>query len=138
MILVLDQERLYNELVRDMPRFVKVIFLQKSGGVVERPKGARSESRDQRIREYFYGTPKNSLYPHSFDVKWSEIKLYKIGAPPLPDSCLPLGMKAEDHLTKLVPLTPNNGILHHILAISFSEKDDEDVILSHVAGFVCV
>lgn len=32
-ILVLDQERLYNELVRDMPSFVKVVFLPKSGGV---------------------------------------------------------------------------------------------------------
>lgn len=32
-IMVLDQERLYNELVRDMPYFVKVIFLPKSGGV---------------------------------------------------------------------------------------------------------
>ncbi|XP_018571978.1 protein CLP1 homolog [Anoplophora glabripennis] len=137
-IMVLDQERLYNELVRDMPYFVKVIFLPKSGGVVERSKSARSESRDQRIKEYFYGTPKNSLYPHSFDIKFSEVKIYKIGAPALPDSCLPLGMKADDHLTKLVVLTPNAGILHHILAVSFSEKDDDDVILSHVAGFVCV
>lgn len=32
-ILVLDQERLYNELVRDMPEFVKVVLLPKSGGV---------------------------------------------------------------------------------------------------------
>lgn len=32
-ILVLDQERLYNELVRDMPNFVKVVFVPKSGGV---------------------------------------------------------------------------------------------------------
>lgn len=32
-ILVLDQERLYNELVRDMPSFVKVTLLPKSGGV---------------------------------------------------------------------------------------------------------
>lgn len=31
--MVLDQERLYNELVRDMPAFVKVVFLPKSGGV---------------------------------------------------------------------------------------------------------
>jgi polyribonucleotide 5'-hydroxyl-kinase len=137
-ILVLDQERLYNELVRDMPNFVKVVFLQKSGGVVERSKSVRSEARDQRIREYFYGTPKNSMYPHSFDVKWSEIKIYKIGAPALPDSCLPLGMKAEDHLTKLVAVTPNPGILHHLLAVSFSEGDDDEIISSHMAGFVCV
>lgn len=32
-ILVLDQERLYNEMVRDMPNFVKTVFLPKSGGV---------------------------------------------------------------------------------------------------------
>lgn len=32
-IIVLDQERLYNELVRDMPTFVKVVFLPKNGGV---------------------------------------------------------------------------------------------------------
>lgn len=137
-ILVLDQERLYNELVRDMPSYVKIVFLQKSGGVVERSKQGRTEARDQRIREYFYGTPKNQLYPHSFDLKWSEIKLFKIGAPALPDSCLPHGMKPEDHLTKVVPLTPNPGILHHLLAVSFAEKEDEDVITSHVAGFVCV
>lgn len=105
---------------------------------MERSKSFRAEVRDQRIREYFYGTPKNSLYPHSFDIKWSEIKIYKIGAPALPDSCLPVGTKAEDHLTKLVPLTSNPGILHHLLAVSFSEKEDEDTILSHVAGFVCV
>ncbi|XP_076267224.1 protein CLP1 homolog [Rhynchophorus ferrugineus] len=137
-ILVLDQERLYNELVRDMPNYVKIVFLQKSGGVVERSKHVRSEARDQRIRDYFYGTIKNQLYPHSFDVKWSEIKIFKIGAPPLPDSCLPHGMKPKDHLTKLVSLTPNPGILHHLLAVSFAEKEDDDVILSHVAGFVCV
>lgn len=33
-IFVLDQERLYNELLRDLPSFVKVIFLPKSGGVI--------------------------------------------------------------------------------------------------------
>lgn len=32
-ILVLDQEKLYNELVRDMPNFVRVVLLPKSGGV---------------------------------------------------------------------------------------------------------
>ncbi|XP_017775410.1 PREDICTED: protein CLP1 homolog [Nicrophorus vespilloides] len=137
-ILVLDQERLYNELVRDSPRFVKVVFLPKSGGVVERSKGARGEYRDQRIREYFYGTPKNALYPHSFEVKFSDVKIFKIGAPALPDSCLPLGMKARDHLTKLVLITPNPGLLHHLLSVSFSEKDDDDMILSHCAGFICV
>lgn len=104
---------------------------------MELSKNVRIKTRDNRIREYFYGTQKNPLYPHSFDVKFSEVKVFKIGAPPLPDSCLPLGMKPDDHLTKIVLLTPNAGILHHILAVSFAEKED-DIILSHVAGFVCV
>ena len=37
-IIVLDQERLYNELKRDMPEFVKVILLPKSGGVSHSPR----------------------------------------------------------------------------------------------------
>jgi hypothetical protein len=32
-ILVLDNERLFIELKRDMPKFVKVVYLPKSGGV---------------------------------------------------------------------------------------------------------
>lgn len=136
-IFVLDQERLYNELLRDIPKFVKVVYLPKSGGVVERGKAIRSETRDQRIREYFYGD-KMPLYPHSFEVKWSEIKIFKIGAPSLPNSCMPLGMKAEDNKTKLVVVQPNPSILHHILALSFAESTEEDIILSNIAGFVCV
>jgi hypothetical protein len=31
-IIVLDQERIYNDLVRDMPKFVKVVWQPKSGG----------------------------------------------------------------------------------------------------------
>ncbi|KAK8775594.1 hypothetical protein V5799_031062 [Amblyomma americanum] len=136
-VLVLDQERLYNELVRDMPGFVKVVFTPKSGGVVERSKSMRSEARDTRVREYFYGL-KTPLYPHSFDVKFSDIKLYKIGAPSLPDSCMPLGMKAEDNFTKLVPVPLGPNVLHHILSVSFAASSDEDILQTNVAGFICV
>lgn len=136
-IFVLDQERLYNQLLRDTPKACNIVFLPKSGGVVERSKSLRSETRDFRIKEYFYGH-KSPLYPHSFDVKWSELKIYKIGAPTLPDSCMPLGMKAEDNMTKIVSVQPGPALLHHILAVSFAESIEEDVIQTNVAGFVCV
>ncbi|KAK0164435.1 hypothetical protein PV328_003066 [Microctonus aethiopoides] len=136
-ILVLDQERLYNELVRDMPDFVKVVFLPKSGGVVERSQSQRNESRDQRVREYFYGF-RTPLYPHSFEVKWSDAKIYKIGAPILPASCMPVGMKAEDNLTKLVAVSPGPSLLHHLLSVSFADSPEDDVVQTNVAGFVCV
>nr|CAD7574586.1 unnamed protein product [Timema californicum] len=137
LIVVLDQERLYNELVRDMPTFVKVVFLPKSGGVVERSQGTRAEGRDGRVREYFYGL-RTPLYPHSFDVWFSDTKIYKVGAPALPDSCMPLGMKAEDNMTKLVAVSPGPNLLHHLLAVSFAASTEEDVITTNVAGFICV
>lgn len=74
---MLDNERLYNELKRDMPKFVKVVYLPKSGGVVERSTSQRAEARDSRIREYFYGK-RTPYYPHSFDVKYSDLKIYKV------------------------------------------------------------
>jgi polyribonucleotide 5'-hydroxyl-kinase len=76
--------------------------------VVERNRHIRAEARDMRIREYFYGAA-SQYFPHSFEVRFSDVKIYKIGAPALPDSLMPLGMKAEDQLTKLVTVTPSKG-----------------------------
>lgn len=136
-IFVLDQERLYNDLLRDVPKSSQVVFLKKSGGVVERSKKLRAEARDTRIREYFYGK-RTPFYPHSFDVKWSDIQICKVGAPALPDSCMPLGMKADNNKTKLVRIQPSLSILHHILAVTFCENVDDKVLTSNIAGFVCV
>ncbi|XP_014774939.1 polyribonucleotide 5'-hydroxyl-kinase Clp1 [Octopus bimaculoides] len=135
-IAVLDQERLYNELVRDMPDFVKVILLPKSGGVVERNAHSRTESRDSKIREYFYGI-RNTYFPHSFEVKFTDVKIYKIGGPHLPDSCLPLGMKSQDSKTKLVPVQPGVNLMHHVLSMS-AATTLEKLVEVNVLGFVVV
>ena len=107
-IIVLDQEKVYNVLVKVMSSFVKVVLQPKSGGVVSMNKEQRAEGWDSRIMQYFYG-PRNNLFPHSFEVNFSDIKdkLYKIGAPELPDSCLPLGMTITDNKTKLGEIHPN-------------------------------
>jgi len=46
--------------------------------VVERNQKTRAEVRDAKIREYFYGLH-NTLYPHTFEVKFSEVQIFKIG-----------------------------------------------------------
>ncbi|XP_005098564.1 polyribonucleotide 5'-hydroxyl-kinase Clp1 [Aplysia californica] len=136
-ICVLDQERLYNQLKGDLPDFVKIVLLPKSGGVVERSKAARAEARDGRIREYFYGL-KNNFFPHSFDVKFNDVKMFKVGAPSLPESCLPLGTKAQDSQTKLVPTLPTNSLLHHVLSVSAATAVDQDIVETNVLGFLVV
>merc|ERR1719397_1049165 len=138
-IIVLDHERVYNDLVKDMPKFVKVVLQPKSGGVVSRNREQRSETRDNRIKQYFYG-PHNNLFPHSFEVSFSEIKgkLFKIGAPELPDSCIPLGVSIADNKTKLVAVNPNpRDLLNRVLGVSYTSAT-EDVIITNLAGFVVV
>jgi len=138
-IIVLDHERVYNDLVKDMPKFVKVVLQPKSGGVVSRNQEQRGESRDNRIKQYFYG-PQNNLFPHSFEVSFSEIKgkLFKIGAPELPDSCIPLGVSIADNKTKLVAVNPNpRDLLNRVLGVSYTSAT-EDVIITNLAGYVVV
>lgn len=49
-------------------------------------------------------------------------------------------MKVENNRTKLVEIHSPASLLHHILAVSFASPgdQDEDIILSNVAGFLCV
>lgn len=141
-VLVLDHERLYNELKRDLPHFVRVVLLPKSGGVVERSKDCRRDARDEKIREYFYGFRGVSFYPFSFEVRFSDVRIYKIGAPSIPDSCLPLGMSQDDTQLKLVPVTPGRDLTYHVLSVS-SAEDGEDgsrksLVESPVCGFIVV
>uniref|UniRef100_A0A8C7HK52 Polyribonucleotide 5'-hydroxyl-kinase Clp1 n=2 Tax=Oncorhynchus kisutch TaxID=8019 RepID=A0A8C7HK52_ONCKI len=144
-VLVLDQERLYNELKRDLPHFVRVVLLPKSGGVVERSKDCRRESRDEKLREYFYGFRSALFFPHAFDVRFSDVRIYKIGAPSIPDSCLPLGMSQDDTQLKLVPVTPGRDLTHHVLSVSCADEGEEGaggvrrgVLESPVCGFIVV
>ncbi|KAH9506670.1 Cleavage polyadenylation factor subunit clp1 [Dermatophagoides farinae] len=145
-VLVLDQERLYSELVRDLKskQAIKVLLIPKSGGVVSRSREFRAEMRDQKIRSYFYGTTTKPFYPYSFDIPFAQFTAYKIGSPNLPDSCMPIGMKSTDNSTKLIPVQPSSSssssILNHIFSISCSttEQDIDKVITTNIYGFIAV
>lgn len=139
-ILAIDQEKLYNELARDLPNCVRVLFTPKSGGVLIKSPEQRAESRDGRIDEYFYGSSlrgNGQLYPHSFDIVFKALRIYQIGAPEVPTSCLPLGMKKTDHQTQLVEVSPSLGIQNHLLSLMSTSELDE-VLCSPVKGILCV
>lgn len=110
-VLVLDQERLRVELKRDLPDYIKVLSLPKSGGVVCKSQDTRTQTKNLRIHEYFYGTSSRNLYPHSIEIGFKEVKIFKIGAPQLPDSLLPMGMKPEDNYTKIFQIAPCKVLL---------------------------
>ena len=113
--------------------------MPKSNGVQPRNEKQREEEASTSIKHYFYG-PTSSLFPHAIDVKFADLKdrIFKIGAPSLPASCMPLGMEAEDNHTKLVAvsLTPKD-LLNHVLTVSYATTMD-DLIVTNVAGFIVV
>lgn len=138
LILVLKQDRLYSELAKEMSDNVKVVHLPKSGGVEERSQEERNEMRNRSLRQYFYGSIRKPLYPHSFEVKWSKVKIFRIGRPNIPSTCMPIGMKAEDSYKKLVEVTPGPNLLHHLLSISFADSSTEDLLQKNIAGYICI
>ncbi len=143
-IIVLDQERLRNDFEKDinngeLPPCVKVVLADKSSGVVSRTLDQKTIAKESQIKQYFYGVQGN-LFPHTFDFKFADIKdkIFKIGAPQLPESCMPLGYKAEDNQTKVVPVSlTSKDLLNHILSCSFATNTDE-LIVSNVAGFMVI
>ena len=51
-----------------------VVYLQ----VVVRSQETRRGAKDERVRNYFYGMKLN-FYPHIFEVRFADIKIFKIG-----------------------------------------------------------
>lgn len=80
--------------------------------------------------------PKPKVHP--IRQHFNAIVFAWFAAPVLPDSCMPLGMKAEDNRTKVVSIDVGPNLLHHTLSVSFANGEDDDIISSNIAGFVCV
>jgi polyribonucleotide 5'-hydroxyl-kinase len=137
-VLVLDHERLYLDLQRDLPKTTEIVPLPKSGGVVVRTREFRKKTREEAVREYFYGKKPHLLSPFSFDVSFSEVQVCKIGAPAVPDSALPLGMERVEGSTLLVHEEPSKQLSHTVVSLSMASSTEEDVVASPSAGFLCI
>ncbi|CAI5445937.1 unnamed protein product [Caenorhabditis angaria] len=136
-VIVIDHERLYSDLSRDLPEFVRLLKCPKSGGVEKRDSEFRGKTRTANVHSYFYGTKSQQVFPFNIVLQFNDIKLFRIGTEKLPDSCLPFGMEEEDPDTRVVEMTPSTDILHHLFAISHSNIV-EDICKSAVCGFVLV
>ncbi|CAL1262693.1 unnamed protein product [Larinioides sclopetarius] len=133
---VLQEERLYLQLQRDMPSCVKMIFIPKLDGVVERSRPVRSQSREARVREYFYG-PTNQLQPFTFEVKYSDIQVFKVVTRPVrEDEQYLVDVTPNDAKLERVPLGYN--LVDQVLGLSFADTVKEDLMLMHVIGFICI
>ncbi|KAK6743657.1 hypothetical protein RB195_010753 [Necator americanus] len=137
-VVVLDHERLYNELQRDLPTFVKILHQPKSGGVETRSRQSRIAARSASIHRYFYGVHSNPYFPFTFELNFSEVIFCKIGTEKVPESCLPFGSKVEDHQTKVVPINPSTDMAHRMFAVTPCPTVSQAVLKASVLGFVVI
>jgi polyribonucleotide 5'-hydroxyl-kinase len=57
---------------------ILVIKLDKSGGCVDRDEEYLRQYRQAQVREYFFGDSKSTLSPHTQQVDFNQLSIYKI------------------------------------------------------------
>ncbi|XP_043471505.1 protein CLP1 homolog [Leptopilina heterotoma] len=135
-ILVIDQQQLYNDLLRDMPKFVKVSLLPKSSGVIKRNETQRAESRNSLIHNYFYGIPKAQLHPFKIELKFEDISIYRVTISAGFSSNMTVAKKSPD--TTLMPVKPIPNMKNRLLSVSLAKLNQDDIVESNISGFLHV
>jgi polyribonucleotide 5'-hydroxyl-kinase len=82
-LIVLGSERLYSDMVRRFEERqhnpITVVKLQKSGGCVDRDEAFMKQTRENAIREYFFGEAKRTLSPYTLSVGFDEMSVWNVG-----------------------------------------------------------
>ena len=84
-VVVLGSERLYSDMLR---RFngqktgagetIAVVKVDKSGGCVDPDESYLQQSRQFQIREYFFGDANTTLSPHTQQIDFDQLSIYKL------------------------------------------------------------
>ncbi|KAL9128688.1 MAG: hypothetical protein Q9217_002681 [Psora testacea] len=152
-IVVLGSERLYSDMLRRLNNqktsggdTITVLKLDKSGGCVDRDENFLQQLRQTKIREYFFGDAKNTLSPHTQQVDFSQLVIYKLAgaANDFNNALLPgdydsgADTSIPSIFEKITRLTPQ--MQNAILAIVYAGPTDtqDDIRDASVIGFAFV
>ncbi|MCJ1382280.1 Cleavage polyadenylation factor subunit clp1 [Xylographa soralifera] len=148
-LIVLGSERLYSDMSRRFAKqtsstrdSVSVIKLDKSGGCVDRDSDYLQQFRQAQIREYFFGDARNPLSPHTQQIDFSDLSIYRVAEQSsMLHSLLP-GGEAEDPGNQDIfdRVEPSADMQSCILAIVQADPNDtlDSIRDSSVIGFVYV
>ena len=73
-----DMSRRFNGQKNGTDENITVIKLDSSGGNVARDEEYLRRYRQAQVREYFFGDPKNTLSPHTQQIDFGQVNIYKI------------------------------------------------------------
>lgn len=132
-ILVMDNDRLFNDLSSQFGSTLVVRKVSKSGGVEPKSKELRQNMINKKIHHYFYGTDR-SLTPERKELKFAAASVFR-SRQKMSASMLPKGAQAPSSL-RLVKA--NIQDMHNaIVCISYG-SDPETLLDYNVAGFILV
>jgi len=161
LILTIGSERLFNDMSRrfstgrSSEEAIPVLRITKPGGAVERDTVYMKQLRTQQIRQYFFGTAKESLSPHSHSVTFGELNVYRakseadtgavtakstFGAQPDDEDDLPYANPLQRSSFTYEKTAPSAAMTGSLLAIKFcsGNSDEATVRDSAVMGFLYV
>lgn len=134
-LFVLEEERVYLQLKKDMPNSVRVVYVPKQHGVIDRDRNLRIRNRDNRVWEYFYG-PRGNLNPCTIEVNFSDLHIYTVRPPQGETNIDAETVTANDINVESVSF--GRHLERCILGLSFADKADENLMVTNIIGFVCV
>ncbi|KAL8690779.1 MAG: hypothetical protein Q9218_003853 [Villophora microphyllina] len=157
-LVVVGSERLYSDMLRrfngqriGVNETTTVIKLDRSGGTVDRDEEYLRRYRQAQVREYFFGDPKVSLSPHTQQLDYSQMNVFRTpeASNPLLTSLLPGGEADPDadespihpsqkQIFEKIPPSPQ--MQTSILAIVSADINDrpENIRDASVIGFLYV
>lgn len=157
-ILTMGSERLSSDLSRKYStnkspdETVTVLKIKEPGGAVERDSAFMKQLRIHQTRQYFFGSTKESLNPHSHTFGFNDLDLFRAKSASVVDET-PQGQAEDDDDEYDVPyankpvsnaifekVTPSTAMTGGLLAIKFcpGSSDEQTVRDSAVMGFVYV
>ncbi|KAH7355166.1 Pre-mRNA cleavage complex II protein Clp1-domain-containing protein [Rhexocercosporidium sp. MPI-PUGE-AT-0058] len=144
-ILVIGSERLHSEMQRrfitskpSANETITLVKLDKSGGCVDRDDAFMQQAREAALKEYFFGDLKTTLSPHTQQLGFEDVLIYKIREA---DSMSFMPGDAEEGEKDIYERVTPNSMMHHcMLAVMYAMiSDTQDTVRdASVMGFVFV
>lgn len=131
-LFVLEDEKLYEQLVAEIPSTVQIVYVPKQKNVVEKSLVLLDDVQTKRVYQYFYGTVENRLQPYEFKIGFSEVEVYQIVS-----STSDSGDQYTN-VVKPVPIGPE--LVNQVLGLSFADAEHENdvMMLTNVKGYIFI
>jgi polyribonucleotide 5'-hydroxyl-kinase len=160
MILTIGSERLSSDLTR---RFqigktgedtVTVLRISKPGGAIERDNAFMKQLRAQQVRQYFFGSGREALNPHSHSVPFADLDIFRAQSQSsiVAEESFGADMGDDDYEASdilataakgafgLERITPSLAMTGNLIAIKFchGQCEEREVRDSSIIGFLYV